>query len=111
MNAAKLGLKKSELNELTRNILLFSEIEAAYVFGSRAKGSNKPGSDIDLAISGADVDYSIVSNLSYMLNEETVLPYFFDVVHMEKITSKSLQQHIADYGVDIISGHKFEIAP
>lgn len=35
MNAAKLGLKQPELNELTRNILLFSEIEAAYVFGSR----------------------------------------------------------------------------
>jgi len=38
----------------------------------------------------------------YMLNEETTLPYFFDVINLEKIKSSNLIQHIERVGIDIL---------
>jgi len=42
------------------------------------QGKPKKGSDIDLAIVGDE------RKVSYYLNEETNLPYFFDVINLEK---------------------------
>lgn len=64
-------------------------------FGSRAKGNYKKGSDIDIAIIGNE------RKLSYQLNEEGNLPYFFDIINLEKITNKDLLVHINRVGKKI----------
>ena len=51
----------------------------ATVFGSRAKGVFRAGSDIDIALFGEDLDFPDIIHLSYLLNEETPLPYKFDL--------------------------------
>ncbi len=103
MSQDKYGLKQEDIAEILRQINKFPQIEEVYLFGSRAKGNFKQGSDVDLAISGKQVDYSVVSGLSYALNEETVLPYFFDIVRYETIESEALIKHIDEYGVKISS--------
>ncbi len=47
----------------------FSAVEQAVIFGSRAKGNYKKGSDVDIAILGKDIDDKLTSKISYILNE------------------------------------------
>ncbi len=77
----------------------FEEIDAVVLFGSRAKGNYKPGSDVDLAVKGDRITPRIVAQLSDLLNEELPLPYFFDVVHYNTLESKPLADHIDRVGV------------
>ena len=94
----KHGLKQRDINNITKALQQVPEVEEVMLFGSRAKGKYKPGADVDLAIKGKKVSYSVVSRLSFLLNEEYALPYFFDVVHYEKITEPKLVEHIDRVG-------------
>ncbi|MEA3456782.1 MAG: nucleotidyltransferase domain-containing protein [Campylobacterota bacterium] len=85
------GLHQDELDTIVNTLKPFN-IQKIILFGSRAKGNYKRGSDVDLAISGDE------RKASYMLNEETNLPYFFDVVNMDKINNKNLLEHIRRVG-------------
>jgi len=89
------GLKANELKEI-KEILKRENVKTAIIFGSRAKGNFKKGSDIDLAIIGDE------RKISYILNEETFLPYFFDVINLDKISNKDLLSHIKRVGKKII---------
>lgn len=95
------GLLKRDLDEIDTALRSFPEIEEAILFGSRAKGSYKPGSDVDIAIKGTTIEQGCVSGLSYMLNEESSLPYFFDIIHFEQISEKALIEHIERVGFRI----------
>jgi len=85
------GLSKHEIDTIT-NVLNSLNIKKTILFGSRAKGNYKKGSDVDLAIVGDE------RKASYYLNEETNLPYFFDVINLSKITNKNLIDHIKRVG-------------
>jgi len=89
------GLKENELKEI-KEILKRENVKTAIIFGSRAKGNFKKGSDVDLAIIGDE------RKISYILNEETFLPYFFDVINLDKISNKNLLSHIKRVGKKII---------
>ena len=95
------GLSDIEINEILLFTKRFPEIKKVVLFGSRAKGTFKPGSDIDLAISGEALSYSIVNELSYLLNEESTLPYYFDLLNLAEINSIALLTHIKNYGVKL----------
>lgn len=88
------GLSDAQLNEIF-TVLKAENIAHAWIFGSRAKGNYKPGSDVDLAIIG-DAD-----RIAYLLNEETFLPYYFDVIDMQSLNNQALKEHIARVGVQI----------
>ena len=93
------GLKQSDIEAIVKVLQGFPAIETALIFGSRAMGNYKRGSDIDIAIKGEDVTFNISSKISYLLNEETPMPYFFDVVHYEQIANDNLIDHINRVGV------------
>ena len=63
----------------------FSEVQEAVLFGSRAKGNYRQGSDIDIAVKG------------------TVLPYFVDIVVYDHIKNIALKEHIDRVGICIYS--------
>ena len=88
------GLKEKEWREL-QDIIKKNNIEKAIVFGSRAKGNFAPGSDVDLAIIGDE------TKLSYALNEESHLIYYFDVLNLNKIANPNLKAHIDRVGIPI----------
>jgi uncharacterized protein len=97
-------LDKSGL--LDRDILMirdaasnFPEIHRLILFGSRAKGTHKTGSDVDLAIQGKGVTYDTAVRLADLLNEEKPLPYYFDVLNYHTITESALTEHIDRVGV------------
>ena len=79
----------------------FDEIKQAILFGSRAKGNFKAGSDIDIAIVGEEVTFTTVARLHSRLEEEGPLPYFFDIVDYWHTTHQELKEHIDRVGVVI----------
>ena len=97
------GLRQQDLDEIIRTLEKFPLVEEAIIFGSRAKGTFKKGSDIDIAIKGKGIDHELVASLSFLLNEESAMPYFFDIVHFEEISEKELIAHINRVGQCLFS--------
>ncbi|MGB3312067.1 MAG: nucleotidyltransferase domain-containing protein [Nodosilinea sp.] len=71
------GLLSSDLHHITDALGQFNEIDQAVLFGSRAKGNYKQGSDVDLALKGDRITHRTVAALADCLNEDKPLPYFF----------------------------------
>ncbi|NLK97139.1 nucleotidyltransferase domain-containing protein [Defluviitalea saccharophila] len=92
------GLKESDLEYIINVLGVFTEIEKAVIFGSRAKGNYKPGSDIDIAIFGDKITFDTLSKLHAMLEDEGPLPYFFDIVDYTHSEHKELKNHIERVG-------------
>ncbi len=93
-----LGITDKSYQHLINAISNYPEIEQVLVFGSRAKGNYKNGSDVDLAIKGKHCNDAIVLNLSALLNEALPVPYKFDVVLYDGISHAPLKQHIDRVG-------------
>ncbi len=92
------GLSERILDMLTTAIARFPQIEEAKIFGSRAMGNYKNGSDIDLAVFGSKLDADRVRKLSVMLNEELPIPHRVDVVWYEACENDELKAHIDEFG-------------
>lgn len=91
------GLPDTELALIRTACREFPEIAEVIVFGSRAMGNYKPGSDVDLAIKGPS-ENAIAQRFSARLNEHLPLPYVFDVVDYATIEHAALRQHIDQHG-------------
>ena len=73
------------------------EISEVRIFGSRAKGTHKPESDVDLALWG-DVTALKAESIAAEL-DELPLPYRFDVVAFDLIKLQPLREHIERVGI------------
>ncbi|MDD2906955.1 MAG: nucleotidyltransferase domain-containing protein [Sulfurimonas sp.] len=69
------------------------KIKNVLLFGSRAKGTAKKGSDIDLAIIGDDLNFRDICKFGIKL-DELDLPYKIDIVDYNAITNLELKEHI-----------------
>ena len=92
-----IGLTPKELEILKNVFKKFDNIEEVILFGSRALYTHKTASDIDLAIKGK-VEINTLSKLKYTLEEDTNLPYFFDVVIYDNLDNLELKKHIDGFG-------------
>jgi uncharacterized protein len=97
------GLTQADIKRIAAAIKQFPEIDDAVIFGSRAKGTYKKASDVDLAIKGRAVTSETIKRLNFLLNEELPLPYFFDVVHYESLENQQLVDHIDRAGMSMTS--------
>ncbi|NDC42002.1 MAG: nucleotidyltransferase domain-containing protein [Chitinophagia bacterium] len=92
------GLTEKDISRIRAEFRAIPDIESVVLFGSRAKGNFREGSDIDLAISGAGLDLTSLNYLSMQLDNLN-LPYLFDLVLMQHIGSAALLEHINRVGV------------
>jgi predicted nucleotidyltransferase len=97
------GLIDRDIEYIQRGLRKFEEINKAVIFGSRALGNYKKGSDVDIAIIGEGITSKTIYRLDDLLNEEYPLPYFFDILHYEDISNTNLKEHIDKYGKVIYS--------
>ena len=95
------GLLDRDIKYILEAIGKFEEIEKVILFGSRAMGNYKKGSDIDIAVSRKEVTMNTILKLSDYLNEVYPLPYYFDIVHYENISNENLKKHIDTHGKEI----------
>lgn len=92
------GLIDRDIEYINTALAKFEEIECGIIFGSRAMGNYKKGSDVDLAIKGKDISSKTLFELSDLLNEDYPLPYFFDLIHYDAISNAELKAHIDKEG-------------
>ncbi len=101
-----LGLVGNDLQTLGEVLKQFPAVEQAIVFGSRAKGTFKNGSDVGLALRGQSLSFEQASQIDYLLNEETSMPYMWDVLHYEGIESAEWVEYIDRVGVIVFQRHE-----
>jgi predicted nucleotidyltransferase len=74
-----------------------NSVEEAVLYGSRAMGNYRKGSDIDLTLKGRNLS---ISDLFKLENEidDLMLPYKFDFSIFSHIKNQDLIEHIARNG-------------
>jgi predicted nucleotidyltransferase len=93
------GLPENDMETIISILRQHQEVEEASIFGSRAKGNYKNGSDVDIALKGKKLNFKTISHISYLLNEETHIPYKFDVLNYHTISNNDLIEHIDRVGI------------
>ena len=94
------GLLDTDIETIILTLRKHPKVERACIFGSRAKGNFKNGSDVDIALKGADLDLDTMSRISYWLNEETNMPYKFDILIYDSIDEVILKEQIDRVGIE-----------
>lgn len=90
------GLHAEDLSRMVEVFRRHRDIERVKLFGSRAKGTHRPYSDVDLAIYGP---LSSLDGEGLGLDlEDLLLPYRFDVVPMAQLQHAGLREHIERVG-------------
>lgn len=97
MTIKHFGLKDGDLETIIAVLKKYPQIEQALIFGSRAKGNFKPGSDVDIVLKGSIHD--ITTEIGFSLNEDSLLPYKFDVLDYNSISNQNLIDHINRVGI------------
>ena len=96
------GFLPGELETILATLKKYPSIAEAILFGSRAMGRQKKGSDVDIAVKGVDIH---IAQISHELNSESPLPYYFDILDYNSLESKQLKDHIDRIGIVIYTKH------
>ncbi|WP_461614101.1 nucleotidyltransferase family protein [Clostridium sp. Marseille-QA1073] len=95
------GLLDRDIKYILQAISKLKEIERVVIFGSRAMGNYKKGSDVDMVVIGNNITKDTILQLDEYLNEIYPLPYFFDIINYSEISNKKLKEHIDKVGKEI----------
>lgn len=93
----KYGLKKHTINKINEVFTQFPEVEQAILYGSRAKGNYRSGSDIDLTLKGNNINLRILNQIEGEL-DDLLLPYTFDLSIFKHIADQDMINHIYRVG-------------
>ncbi|MBA2367834.1 MAG: nucleotidyltransferase domain-containing protein [Candidatus Protochlamydia sp.] len=91
------GLTTADMITICNVLRKYPAVHEAILFGSRAKGTNSPGSDVDIALKGNDLENEVLQISTY-LNEESLLPYCFDIINYQTLDNEKLIEHINRVG-------------
>ena len=94
----KYGLTKTTVKNIRAVFARFPEIEKAILYGSRAKGNFKTGSDIDLTLCGESLTSDLRSTIASAL-DDLMLPYTIDLSVFNELNHAKLREHIERVGV------------
>lgn len=92
------GLSQITVEKIRAVFMGFPAIERAVLYGSRAKGTFKAGSDIDLTLYGAKLTSSLCATVAEAI-DELLLPYEVDLSVFDTLDHLALREHIARVGV------------
>ena len=90
------GIYPKSYQVLQKIFSLHSNVLEVKIYGSRAKGNYREGSDIDLVIMN-DIDFN---ELSIIIDEieESIIPYLIDISIYNMLNSENLKEHINRVG-------------
>ncbi len=91
------GIPEKSYRLILNSFKDFEQIEKVAVYGSRAIGNFKRGSDIDLVVYGKSLNQISVLKLKTKLEQELPIPFYFDITHYESLPDNDLKKHIDNY--------------
>ena len=95
----EIGLTDILIEKIQNVFSKYKEIESAIVFGSRAKGNYRNGSDIDIALKG-EISFDLRTKIALAL-DEIEIPFEIDLKVFNTISNQELIEHINRVGVSI----------
>ena len=104
------GLSAQTVERIVTVLAHYPEIEKAVLYGSRAKGNYRNGSDIDLTLFGDGFNFSLLTRLDNEL-DDLLLPYKFDLSFFAYLTHPELIDHIRRVGVVVYERTPVETKP
>lgn len=97
----KFGLDEKVIEEIVKVIANYAEVEKAVIFGSRARGDYRDGSDIDIALFGNSLTHSINTNIFYEIDNLYIV-YKVDLINFNSLEKEyKLKENILREGVEI----------
>jgi predicted nucleotidyltransferase len=91
------GLPEHAVAQLQSVLARFPGVQKAVLYGSRAKGNFRPGSDIDLTLHGDALDMQTLARIGVEL-DDLLLPYRIDLSLFDSIANQDLAEHILRVG-------------
>lgn len=91
------GLSPQTLKNILAVFAQYQEVEQAILYGSRAKGNYRPGSDIDITLKSASLNMPSLFKIMEQL-EQLDLPYEIDLSLYTQIKNTELLEHIERVG-------------
>ena len=93
------GLSDQTLQKIRDVFVRYPQVEEAVLYGSRARGDYKNGSDIDLTLRGStELTHTILSRIANDLDDQ-LLPYTIDLSIFKNICNPEMIEQIERVGV------------
>jgi len=92
------GLKPAVVEKINKVFSSHAEIDQAVLYGSRAKGNFKAGSDIDLCLKGKALSLPLLLKIENEL-DDLMLPYKIDLSIFHELDNPALIDHINRVGL------------
>ncbi|MEL6350218.1 MAG: nucleotidyltransferase domain-containing protein [Cyanobacteria bacterium J06627_28] len=92
------GLKTHVIEQIRSVLNAHPAVESAILYGSRAKGNFREGSDIDLTLTGESLTYRQMTRIDDEI-DELLLPYLFDISILSHIENPNVVEHIHRVGI------------
>jgi predicted nucleotidyltransferase len=91
------GLSERTIESIVNVFKKYPEITQVLLYGSRAMGNFKNGSDIDLTLKGNGLTIEILLKIDNAL-DDLLLPYKIDLSLYDNITNEAIYDHINRFG-------------
>lgn len=98
MNEHPFGLPPAAVEKIRAIFACHPQVERAVLYGSRAKGNYKNGSDIDLTLYGHGLSLNLLLKILGEL-DDLLLPWMIDLSIYKQIDNESLREHIERVGI------------
>ena len=98
------GLKKTTIEAINGVFRKNRNIDEVILYGSRAMGNYKTGSDIDLVLKGTKLSLTDLLKIENEL-DDLMLPYKIDVALYHQINNPELIEHIQRVGKSFVYLH------
>jgi predicted nucleotidyltransferase len=93
------GLKEEVISKLKLIFSKYENIDKVIIYGSRAMGNYRNGSDIDLCFFGEDLSLDTLYKIEDDI-EDLLLPYLFDMSIYSHLDNTGLIDHINRVGIE-----------
>jgi predicted nucleotidyltransferase len=93
----RFGLPEEAIQEIQGTLSLYTEVEKAILYGSRAMGTFKHGSDIDLTLVGEKLTHNLLLGIMSDL-DDLLLPWMIDLSLFADLDHSGLREHIDRVG-------------
>lgn len=98
MDQSKYGLPLTVIEKINAVFHSHPEVDKVVLYGSRAMGTHRTASDIDLTIISSIVDLTLLFKIENEI-DDLLLPYKVDLSLMSKIDNPNLINHIHRVGI------------
>lgn len=92
------GLSQATIVRIQGVLACFKEVQRAVLYGSRAMGNYRAGSDIDLTLYGTGLSFDQLGLIASEL-DDLLLPYTIDLSIFEQLANPDLREHIERVGL------------